>query len=90
MGRHPPLPSGVSAAEFGLSIMKWGRGDDALKRIETITVEELLAVGMNAAMARAWQDMYREWSRLHPENPSAPFRAELLSHVVALLESKDD
>jgi len=69
--------------------MKWGRGEDALKRIETITAEELRSVGVSSDMAEAWRDMYREWATLHPENPSAPYRAQLMAHVAALLERQD-
>jgi hypothetical protein len=89
MGRHPLLPPGVTPIEFGQKIIKWGRGEEALKRIETISIEELRSGGVDCDMAKAWRDMYRQWAILHPGNPSAGYRAQLMNHIVALLEAED-
>jgi hypothetical protein len=82
------LPHGMTPAEFGQR-MNWGRGsDEALARINTLTVEELHEVGLSADQALNWAIAYEAVCHLMPQNPSAAGRAELLRHAGRLLSGK--
>ena len=79
------LPNGMSPAEFGQR-MAWGRGDDeAFRRIDTFTVEEMHEIGLSADQALHWADAYEAVHRLMPQNPSAAGRAALLRYAADLL-----
>ena len=86
MPKVPPLPNGMTPAEFGHDVMKWGTGDDAaLDRISTLTKDELAHACVTSEMALAWQAFYLDVIRQNPKNPSAAGRAKLMQHVAALL-----
>ncbi len=82
------LPAGVSPSEFG-ERMKWGRGnDEAIKRISSLTAEELVAIGLTSEAAEQWASAYEAVGRLMPRNPSAAGRAALMHHAAKLLRGK--
>ena len=79
------LPQGLLLAEFGQR-MAWGRGSaEALRRKDTLRVDELREIGLNAEQATNWAIAYEAVSRLMPDNPSAAGRAGLLRHAAELL-----
>lgn len=87
MNKGRPLPEGLTQSQFGREVMKWGTGHAAARtRIRTITAEELKRQGVTVEMAKAWRDFYRSVAGEHPGNPSAAGRADLMEHVVHLLE----
>ncbi len=83
---RPPIPSGVSVAEFGNKVMRWGTGNDAARaRIATLTRQELESAGVTREMAEAWREFYRTEALRVPTNPSALGRADLMQQAVELL-----
>lgn len=86
MKELPPLPPGMGPHEFGKSVMKWGsRDEDARRRIQTLTREELIDGGVTIEAAIGWRDLYLRELILHPWNPSAAGRAELMQRAADLL-----
>lgn len=84
-----PLPSGITTAEFGNNVMKWGTGDEAARaRMQTLTREELEKSGVTKEMAETWRDFYKSVKDANPANPSAAGRAELMQRAVDLLSGK--
>jgi hypothetical protein len=85
----PPLPEGIATLrEFGHQLMRWGTGEEARARIDTLTVEELVAHHMTLELAVAWRDFYENEARRNPANQSAGPRADLMAHAVRLLEEE--
>jgi hypothetical protein len=85
----PSLPPGVSRAEFGQNIMRWGSGDAAAReRMSTLTREELIEAGVTLEMAREWRELYLREKARNPNNPSAAGRADLMQRTVELLEDE--
>ena len=83
----PKVPSGMDVAKFGQQVMQWGTGSEsARERISTITHNELVRNGVTLDMAREWVKFYVNETLRNPNNPSAQGRAELMQHVVKLLE----
>jgi len=83
---RPPIPSGMTIAEFGNKVMRWGTGNEAARaRIATLTREELEAAGVTKDMAEAWREFYRTEALRVSTNPSAPGRADLMQRAVELL-----
>jgi hypothetical protein len=79
------LPEGMSPSQFGECI-KWGRGSqEAIERIQTITLNELIEIGLTEEMAAQWATAYEAVMRLMPNNPSAAGRAALMRHASTLL-----
>jgi hypothetical protein len=60
----PPFPQRFrSLNDFGENGMKWGTSDSAaLARVETLTREELVNIGVTLGMANAWAEFYRKRS----------------------------
>jgi RHS repeat-associated protein len=82
-----PLPPGVTQAQFGNEVMRWGTGNAAAReRIATLTREGLTKAGVTKDMARAWRDFYRTVARETPANPSAAGRADLMQRALELLK----
>lgn len=82
------LPAGMGLAEFGERI-GWGRGsEDAVARMRTITVEDLIEIGLTSETAMHWAVAYDAVVRLMPHNPSAIGRAALMRHAAKLIERK--
>jgi len=84
----PPTPGGMSTAEFGQQVMKWGRGDaEAIARASdpTLTKGYLDSKGVTLEMAEQWRDFYINEAHVRPNNPSAKGRAELMQKAVELL-----
>jgi uncharacterized protein len=79
------LPKGMTPKQLG-EVMQWGRGSaSALRRIPTLTVEDLRAAGITVEMANNWAAAYDAVVRLTPKNPSAAGRAALMRHAARLL-----
>jgi hypothetical protein len=56
---------------FGTTIVRWGTHDrDALARIATITVEDLIAHGVTRGLMVEWLTFYECEFRREPLNPS--------------------
>lgn len=88
----PEIPHGVfSISEFGQKIMRWGTGhEQARARIQTLTLAELNEQGVTLRIARLWHNFYINEAIVHPRNPSAAGRADLMSYAVELLETDDE
>ena len=83
----PPLPEGIATLrDFGHQLMKWGTGEEAHARIDTLTIEELLGNRVTIELAVAWRDFYENEARRNPANQSARPRADLMAHAIRLLE----
>jgi len=79
------LPGEMSPSEFGRQ-MAWGRGsEEALKRMATVTANELRGIGLTSETAKLWAIAYEAVVQLMPLNPSAKGRAALIRHAVELL-----
>jgi len=75
MSTPPPTPPGMTRAAFGKAL--WGTGsDEARRRLETITREELDALGMTCQLAEQWHDFYREQSIRRRGLPTAEIRKD--------------
>ena len=71
---------------FGTEIVRWGTHDrDALARIDTIKVEDLIAHGVTRGLMVEWLTFYECEFRREPLNPSVVGRVELLTHIVRRL-----
>src|SRR4051794_5164970 len=82
------LPAGVTPSEFGERI-QWGRGSqDAIRRIQTLTVDELIQLGLTNEAASQWAIAYEAVVRFMPSNPSAAGRAALMRHAANLLSGE--
>jgi len=89
MAKVPEVPLGISRADFGKVVMRWGTFDaSARSRIATLTRAELITNGVTLEMAREWRDFYAEVARQKPDNPSARGRVELMQRAVELLEQQ--
>lgn len=83
----PETPGGMSAAEFGQTVMRWGRGSAAaIARIGEITRDELTSAGVTREMAQRWAAFYANEAARVADNPSAAGRAELMKHAADLLK----
>ena len=80
----PGLPPGCPDTRyFGTQIVCWGTHDEeAIARIATITVEELIAHGITRGLMVEWLTFYECEFRRKPLNPSVVGRVELLAHIV--------
>jgi len=79
------LPGEMSPSDFGRQ-MAWGRGsEEALKRMTTVTVNELRGIGLTSETAKHWVIAYEAVVQLMPKNPSAEGRAALMRHAAGLL-----
>ncbi|HEX8465475.1 MAG TPA: DUF4951 domain-containing protein, partial [Abditibacterium sp.] len=58
-------------------------------RMQTLTKAELVSQGVTLQIARKWREFYVNEAAIHPRNPSAAGRADLMSHAVELLEAND-
>jgi RHS repeat-associated protein len=84
----PQIPGGMSIAEFGKRVMRWGTGNtEARARIATLTKTELQAAGVTREIAETWRDFYMNEMKRVPNNPSAAGRAELMQRAVELLSN---
>lgn len=82
----PPTPNGMSIADFGQKIMKWGTGNQtARERMGNLTRQELESSGVTREIATAWRDFYRNEMMRVPNNPSAAGRADLMQRAVEIL-----
>jgi len=89
MSINLPLPPGMSTADFGKDVMKWGTGDEAARtRMQSLTREELENAGVTREMAESWRDFYERVKLETPGNPSAEGRKELMQKAVELLGGK--
>jgi RHS repeat-associated protein len=86
---RPPIPPGMTQAEFGSKVMQWGKGSaDALERIPELTAQELQQAGVTFDMALKWAKFYFRVARVTPNNPSAAGRAQLMWAAAGLLEQQ--
>ncbi|HXG63695.1 MAG TPA: RHS repeat-associated core domain-containing protein, partial [Blastocatellia bacterium] len=86
---RPATPGGMTPAQFGQQVMRWGRSSaEARQRIATLTREELENAGVTKEIAQAWREFYRKEMARNPANPSAAGRAELMDRAVKLLGGK--
>jgi hypothetical protein len=86
MARQPPYPTGhfPNAAAFGKFM--WGHGpEQAAKRLGTITLAELDAHGVTAAIAAGCRDFYAEAVLRGHGAETAPIRKSLMEKCVELL-----
>lgn len=91
MPKPPDVPGGLSVAEFGFKVMRWGTGDEAAReRMGSLTRSELADLNVTITIAREWRDFYRNEIVRNPKNPSARGRAELMQRALELLEATDD
>lgn len=83
----PGLPPGCPDTRyFGTQIVRWGTHDnEAIARIATITVEELIAHGVTRGLLLEWLTFYECEFRREPRNPSVVGRVELLTHIARRL-----
>jgi hypothetical protein len=66
--------------------MRWGTGEAAaLRRVETVTREELQSMGMTEELALQWAAFYRAVTLANPANDSARGRAVLMEYAAELL-----
>lgn len=87
MPNVPKLPNGMTPAQFGQEIMKWGTGHAAAEsQIGKLDIDELYSAGLTAEIAAHWRDFYKAVCVRTPNNPSARGRAKLMEHVRILLE----
>ena len=88
MARQPPYPVShfPSAAAFGKFM--WGHGpEQAAKRLETITLAELIAHGVTADIAAGCRDFYAEAVLRGHGAETAPIRRSLMEKCMELLTS---
>ena len=84
MASHPPSPRGMTLAEFGYRL--WGTGhEEALRRTNEITRNELEQMGLTAELARLWRDFYGLQIKRNRGQPTSGVRAQLLEKCVELL-----
>lgn len=84
--RVPASPAGILHKDFGFRL--WGSGaDDARRRIETITQEELDQLGLTVELAKAWRDFYAECAQQGRGSDTAEARCNLMQHCVELLQA---
>jgi hypothetical protein len=87
MSKVPALPKGLTLADFGSKVMRWGTGDAAADaRINTLTLQELREASITAQIAEEWRLFYLAVIEENPKNPSARGRARLLERAKILLE----
>jgi RHS repeat-associated protein len=80
------VPSGMTPAEFGQKVMRWGTGAEAARaRIATLTREELEEAGVTREMVEAWRNFYRNELLRNPNNGSAAGRIDLMQRAAELL-----
>ena len=90
MATVPDCPPSMTPAEFG-DVMRWGKGsEDAVDRIETLTVEELRQrPEITADCLLRWRAFFVDVLQRFPDNPSAAGRIELMSHAASLLSEEE-
>lgn len=70
-----------------MEIVRWGTHDeDAVARIATISVEELVVQGVSRGLMAEWLTFYECEFRRQPLNPTDNARVELLTHIVRRLQ----
>jgi hypothetical protein len=78
----------MTISEFGKRL--WGRGEqDAQRRIDSISREELTAMGLSAELAREWRDYYQREVIRQRGLPTSHVRLKLLEKSLELLSSKE-
>ena len=90
MPKPPPYPTThfPSLEEFG--DFMWGDGPGpAAIRLETITLAELEAHGVTAAIAASWRDFYAVTVLRGRGGKTAPIRRSLMEKCVELLTSRE-
>lgn len=84
----PPTPNNMSLPSFGQGVIGWGTGPDgAEKRLNNITkedVQKLKSQDVTLEMIQTWQKFYENETRRNAGNPTAPFRAQLMSKIIEL------
>ena len=84
----PPTPNNMSLPSFGQGVIGWGTGPDgAEKRLNNITkedVQNLKSQDVTLEMIQTWQKFYENETRRNAGNPTAPFRAQLMSKIIEL------
>lgn len=84
----PPTPNNMSLPSFGQGVIGWGTGPDgAEKRLNNITkedVQKLKSQDVSLEMIQTWQKFYENETRRNAGNPTAPFRAQLMSKIIEL------
>lgn len=84
----PPTPNNMSLPSFGQGVIGWGTGPDgAEKRLNNITkedVQKLKSQDVTLEMIQTWQKFYEHETRRNAGNPTAPFRAQLMSKIIEL------
>lgn len=82
----PPTPNGMSIADFGQKVMRWGTGNQAARqRMANLTRQEMESAGLTREIATAWRDFYKNEMMRVPNNPSAAGRADLMQRAVEIL-----
>jgi hypothetical protein len=85
MSITPPLPQGMTRAQFGKFL--WGRGtEDAERRMDTITREELARVGVDCEVATFWRDWYAAEVTRRRGLPTSAVRVQSMEKCLQLLE----
>jgi hypothetical protein len=87
-GTPPPsLFGGLTFQEWGVQVIKWGRGAaGAAARRTTITIEELLKDHVTIEQAEAARDFYLKVMASDFPNPAAAGRIELMNRRIDLLK----
>lgn len=75
----------MTPAQFGKFL--WGRGaEGARRRIDTITREELVKVGVDCEVATFWRDRYAAEVTRRRGLPTSAVRVQLMEKCLQLLE----
>jgi hypothetical protein len=74
----------MSPAQFGESL--WGTGpEDAQRRLNEITRQELEHIGLTLELARKWRDFYMIQTQRQRGLPTSSIRVQLLEKCLELL-----
>jgi hypothetical protein len=75
----------MTLAQFGKFL--WGRGaEGARRRMDTITREELVKVGVDCEVAKSWRDWYAAEVTRRRGLPASAVRVQLMEKCLQLLE----
>ena len=90
MARQPPYPTSHFPNAVAFGKFMWGHGaEQAAKRLETITLAELNAHGVTAAIAAGCRDFYAAAVLRGHGADTAPIRKSLMEKCVELLTSNE-
>jgi hypothetical protein len=81
----PSVPPGLTPSEFGQRL--WGTGpEDARERLNNITREDIVRLGLTRDLVRQWRDFYQLQAKRGRGLPTSLVRIQLLDKCLELLD----